>query len=464
LTGAKPPDEASAGLPPLAVLIVDDEKNIRATLRMCLEAIGAQVVEAASAEAARTACLRQPFDLAFVDLRLGEANGLTLIPPLLAASPLLEIVVVTAYGTVETAVEAIQLGARDVLQKPFSPPQIRAIAERVDRRRNLAIKLRDLRSEVERTTTGIAFESRSPRVRQLLGILAKAATHDVSVLLRGENGTGKSVLARQLHALSARSAKPFVVVNCPTLSQELLASELFGHARGAFTGAVRDQAGRVEAAEDGTLFLDEIGELPSPLQAKLLRFLQDRQFERLGETQTRTAHVRIVAATNRDIEAEVAAGRFREDLLFRLNTFEITVPPLRERREDLLPLAYRFLALFAASEEGAPPPALSPEAEAALLAYDWPGNLRELRNAMERAAILATGTRIGCESLPDRINSSAGQKAPPYLGGDYTLEEIEREHIQLVLGRTATAEEAARILGIDTSTLWRRRKRYEGGG
>ena len=452
------------GLPPLAVLVVDDEKNIRATLRMCLEAIGAQVVEAASAEVAKTACLRQPFDLAFVDLRLGEANGLTLIPPLLAACPLLEIVVVTAYGTVETAVEAIQLGARDVLQKPFSPPQIRAIAERVERRRGLALKLRDLRSEVESTTAGIAFESRSPRVRQLLAILAKAATHDVSVLLRGENGTGKSVLARQLHALSARSARPFVVVNCPTLSQELLASELFGHARGAFTGAVRDQAGRVEAAEGGTLFLDEIGELPPPLQAKLLRFLQDRQFERLGETQTRTAHVRIVAATNRDIEAEIAAGRFREDLLFRLNTFEITVPPLRDRREDILPLAYRFLALFAESAHGSPPHVLSPEAEAALLSYDWPGNIRELRNAMERAAILATGPRIGCESLPERVGRGTGQKVPPHLGGDYTLEEIERAHIQLVLGRTATAEEAARILGIDTSTLWRRRKRYEGGG
>ncbi|HEX2570461.1 MAG TPA: sigma-54 dependent transcriptional regulator [Polyangia bacterium] len=464
MTGAKPLDETSAGLPPLAVLIVDDEKNIRATLRMCLEAIGAQVVEAASAEAAHSACQRQPFDLAFVDLRLGEANGLTLIPPLLAASPLLEIVVITAYGTVETAVEAIQLGARDVLQKPFSPAQIRAIAERVDRRRGLTLKLRDLRTQVESAAPDIAFESRSPRVRQLLAILAKAATHDVSVLLRGENGTGKSVLARQLHTLSGRSAKPFVVVNCPTLSPELLASELFGHARGAFTGAVKDQEGRVEAAEGGTLFLDEIGELPPSLQAKLLRFLQDRQFERLGENQTRTAHVRIVAATNRDIEAEVAAGRFRQDLLFRLNTFEITVPPLRERREDILPLAYRFLALFAESEQGAPPSTLSPEAEAALLAYDWPGNLRELRNAMERAAILAAGPRIDCESLPDRIGRSAGHKAPPHLGGDYTLEEIEREHIQRVLGRTATAEEAARILGIDTSTLWRRRKRYEGGG
>jgi NtrC-family two-component system response regulator AlgB len=441
---------------PLQVLIVDDEKNIRATLRMCLEAVGAHVVEATTAEAARAASQRQAFDLAFLDLRLGQENGLTLIQPLLAASPLLEIVVVTAYGTVENAVEAIQLGARDVLQKPFSPPQIRDIAAKVERRRGLERQLHELRSQVASSAPELAFESRSPRVRQVLGILAKAATRDVSVLLRGENGTGKSVLARQLHALSARSQKSFVVVNCPTLSEDLLASELFGHARGAFTGAVRDQPGRVESAEGGTLFLDEIGELPPSLQAKLLRFLQDRQFERVGENQTRSADVRIVAATNRDLEAEVKAGRFREDLLFRLNTIEIVVPPLRERREDILPLAHRFLAFLA--EPGSE---LSAEVEASLTAYDWPGNVRELRNAIERASILAAGRRIALDSLPERI---AGHEttAAPHLGGKFTLEEIEREHIRRILAVAPTAEEAARILGIDTSTLWRRRKKYEG--
>jgi NtrC-family two-component system response regulator AlgB len=332
--------------PPLAVLVIDDEKNIRATLRVCLEALGAEVVEAATAGAAQTASARQPFDLAFLDLRLGSSNGLELIPVLLQQSPLIDVVVVTAHGTVENAVEAIQLGAREVLQKPFTPAQIRDIAARVRKRHLLESRLRHLRSELETAAPELELESRSPRVRQLLGVLAKAAQHDVSVLLRGENGTGKSVLARQLHALSARAAQPFVVVNCPTLSEELLASELFGHSRGAFTGAVRDQPGRVEAAAGGTLFLDEIGELQSSLQAKLLRFLQDRQFERVGENVTRTADVRIIAATNRDLEAEVKAGRFREDLLFRLNTFELLVPPLRERSEDILPLAYRFLAVF----------------------------------------------------------------------------------------------------------------------
>jgi NtrC-family two-component system response regulator AlgB len=445
--------------PALDVLVVDDEKNIRATLRVCLEGFGTRVVEAASAEAAKTAVVRQQFDLAFLDLRLGESNGLALIPPMLAASPLIDIVVVTAYGTVENAVEAIQLGARDVLQKPFTPDQIRAVVDKVRGRRALEQRMVELRRELESTSPEIELESRSPRVRQLLGVLAKAASHDVSVLLRGENGTGKSQLARQLHALSARAKGPFVVVNCPTLSEELLASELFGHARGAFTGAVKDQPGRVEAASGGTLFLDEIGELPPSLQAKLLRFLQDRAFERVGESQTRTADVRIVAATNRDLEADVAAGRFRQDLLFRLNTFEVVVPPLRERREDIAPLAHRFLALLARETPGAVRRELSADAESAIVSYDWPGNIRELRNAMERAAILAAGPRIGVDLLPERI---AAHDRMPHLGGDYTLDEIERDHIRRVLERTSTADEAAKVLGIDSSTLWRKRKRYEG--
>ncbi len=397
---------------PLDVLIIDDEKNIRATLRVCLEDVGARVVEAASAEAAKTALLRRSFALAFLDLRLGEDNGLTLIPALLAANPTLEIVVVTAYGTAANAVEALQLGARNVLQKPFSPAQIREVVERVRERASLTLQLRALHSRAETSAPQIDVESRSPAVRELLGVLAKAATRDVSVLLRGENGTGKSVLAKYLHALSARADKPLVTVNCPTLSEELLTSELFGHARGAFTGAVRDQPGRVEAAEGGTLFLDEIGELPSSLQAKLLRFLQDREFERVGENQTRSANVRVVAATNRELDAEVRAGRFREDLLFRLNTFELVVPPLRERREDILPLARRFLALFAVGAPSAPRFELTPEAEAALTSYDWPGNLRELRNAMERASIMAAGAVDRHRALA-RAHPRHHRRAPP---------------------------------------------------
>jgi NtrC-family two-component system response regulator AlgB len=285
----------------------------------------------------------------------------------------------------------------------------------------------------------------------------RAAASDVSVLLRGESGTGKGVLARLLHDRSARATGPFVVISCPTLSQELLASELFGHAKGAFTGAIRDNAGRVEAADRGTLFLDEIAEIPPSLQAKLLRFLQEKEFERVGESRTRRADVRLVAATNRDLEAEVAAGRFREDLLYRLNVVEVRVPALRERAEDVLPLARRFAAFFAAAAKR-PTPELSPAAQDVLTAHGWPGNVRELRNVIEHAVMLWPAAVIEPHAFPERI---AGRAAPQAgLGGDVSIDDLEREHILRVLARKPTLEQAAEALGIDVSTLWRKRKKY----
>jgi NtrC-family two-component system response regulator AlgB len=374
---------SSASGPRLNVLVVDDEKNIRTTLVACLESVACRTTEAANSASARSAVDRAVFDLVFLDLRLGEENGLDLLPPILASSPKTEVVIVTAFATISTAVDAIQKGARDYLPKPFTPAQIRHIVDRVAKQRALEREVEVLRSQVDHGGPEVEFHSDAPVMRQVFDLLAKAAGHDVPVMLRGENGTGKSVLARRLHLQSERRERPFVVVNCPTLSEELLASELFGHAKGAFTGAVRDQAGRVEAAEGGTLFLDEIAELPPALQAKLLRFVQDHEFERLGETQTRYADVRIVAATNRDLDAEVKAGRFREDLLYRLNTIEVLVPPLRERREDIVPLARRFAAFFGAKKGrgdlARQIPELTPEAEAVLSRYDWPGNVRELR-------------------------------------------------------------------------------------
>jgi NtrC-family two-component system response regulator AlgB len=263
-----------------------------------------------------------------------------------------------------------------------------------------------------------------------------------------------------IHDLSPRARNPFVVVNCPTLSEELLASELFGHAKGAFTGAVRDQAGRVEAAEGGTLFLDEIGEISPSLQAKLLRFLEEKEFERIGENRTRRANVRMIAATNRRLEDQVAKGLFREDLLYRLNVIDLQLPPLRERPEDILRLARRFLAFFAKAARRQPP-RLSEAAEAALLAYAWPGNIRELRNTLERAVILWPAQIVEPEAFPAHISAHSRAQAPQ-IGGNFSLEAIEREHIARVLGRSGTLEEAAAILGIDASTLWRKRKKYEG--
>jgi two-component system, NtrC family, response regulator AlgB len=441
----------------LRALVVDDEKNIRTTLAMCLEGLGCEVAVAATPEAARSQVTHQPFDLAFVDLRLADASGLDLVPELIAVQPQLHIVIITAYATIDTAVAAVKRGAREYLPKPFTPAQIRKLVNDLYERRKLERKVEELEAQLKESVPEADLQTGSPRMRAALETAVRAAGSDVSVLLRGESGTGKGVLARLVHTRSGRAAAPFVTVNCPTLSGELLASELFGHVKGSFTGAVRDQPGRVEAAEGGTLFLDEIAEIPPTLQAKLLRFVQDREFERLGENRTRRADVRVVTATNRDLTAAVAQGSFREDLLYRLNVVEIVVPPLRERSEDVLPLARHLLTFFAVTA-GRPAPELSPEAERVLLAYAWPGNVRELRNVIEHAVMLWPAATIEPHAFPERI---AGRtNGGPALGSDASLDAIEREHILRVLARKPTLEAAAESLGIDASTLWRKRKKY----
>jgi NtrC-family two-component system response regulator AlgB len=458
MTASPASTSASASDEKLRVLVIDDEKNIRQTLGMFLEKLNCEVHLASTSEAAVAVLARQSMELAFLDLRLGTERGEELIPKLLALGPSLPIVVFTAYATIETAVDTLRRGAWDYLPKPYTPDQIRQLVARARERRGLTQQVADLESRLARAQPALDTSSESPPMRQVHDLIARAAKTDAQVLFRGETGTGKTALARLLHDESARRDRPFAVVNCPTLSADLLASELFGHARGAFTGAVKDQPGRVDAADGGTLFLDEIGEMPVALQAKLLRFLQDKQYERVGETETRTADVRIIAATNRDIEADIQAGHFREDLLYRLNVIEIRVPALRERPEDILRLARRFLAFFA-STLGRPVPELSKEAEAMMVSYRWPGNVRELRNAIERAVILWPAEVISREAFPDRVASLFPVR--PFVGGDFSLDDVEREHILRVTGRTGTLEEAAEILKIDTSTLWRKRKRYE---
>ena len=455
------PVEPARGVAPLAVLVVDDEKNIRTTLATCLEAAGCRAVAVGSVDRALEAVEREPFDVAFVDLRLGAEPGMELIPRLLAARPGISIVVITAYSTVESAVQAIKLGAADYLPKPFTPAQIRHVVDQVGRRRTIIQRVADVEARLASEVPEADLHTASPKMRAVMDLLSLAAGSDAPILLRGENGTGKGVLARALHAQSARGTRPFVTVNCPTLSEDLLASELFGHAKGAFTGAVKDQAGRVEAAEGGTVFLDEIGEISPALQAKLLRFVQEKQFERVGETRTRHADVRLVAASNRDLEKDVVEGRFRQDLLFRLNVIEVRVPALRERGEDILPLARGFLAFFARAS-GRSAPELTPETEVALTTYGWPGNVRELRNAMERATILWPGRSLVPEALPERMVVQSEVRRP-WLGGDFSLDEIEREQIVRVMRRAPTLEDAARILGIDGSTLWRKRKKLDEG-
>jgi len=443
---------------PMRILIVDDEPNIRRTLRLALESGGHAVEEAASVESALRRVEREPCDVALVDLRLGRESGLDLMETLLVGQPRLAVVLITAHASIDTAIEAMRRGAFDYLPKPFTPTQVRAVLERVVRVRGLRDRVAGLEDRVRAEVPEAEFESQDPQVCHTFEQARLVASTDAVVLLRGENGTGKGVLARALHAWSKRADGPFITVSCPSLNAELLESGLFGHVRGAFTSAVRDAVGKVAAAEGGTLFLDEIGDLPIGLQPKLLRFLQERKYERVGEAATRAADVRVIAATNRDLEVAVASGVFREDLLYRLNVIELTMPPLR-RRTDVLALADHLLAFFA-RQTGRRLSHFTPEARASLTHHEWPGNLRELRNAVERAAIFATGPEIGLADLPERIARAkvvAGGSVE--VGRRVTLEQLETEHISRVLGMTASLEEAAEILGIDPSTLYRKRKR-----
>ncbi len=438
------------------VLVVDDESNIRKTLAICLEAEGHHVTAVSNFQDAVAEASRRTFHMAFVDLRLGTASGLDLIPALISGSPWMKIVVITAYASIDTAVEAMRRGATDYIPKPFSPAQVLLAVRKVEEVRTLEWKVAALREDLERAAPEVRFSSDSPAMQRAMEVTRQVAPTDAAVLLRGESGTGKTVLARAIHGWSRRSAKPFGVVSCPSLPTELLMSELFGHAKGAFTGAVRDNPGRIAACEGGTLFLDEIGDLPLSLQPKLLRFLQDQEYERLGDPSTRKADVRIITATNRDLEEEVKAGRFREDLFYRLNVIQIGIPPLRERSQDLEALATQLLAFYGRIHHrnftG-----FTEEAMRMLKSHTWPGNLRELRNVIERASILCRSDRIGAEYFPGNILTSG---TTPGIGDRVRLEKIEEEHIRRVLAAAKSLQEAAEVLGIDQATLWRRRKQY----
>ncbi len=442
--------------PSLHVLVVDDEINIRKTLTIALETEGHKVTAVSNFQDALAEASRKSFELAFVDLRLGTDDGLDLIPALLAASPWLKIIVITAYASIDTAVEAIRRGATDYIPKPFTPAQIDLSVRKVFEVRSLEQKVAALQEDLGRQHPEIDFSSSSPRMQRAVSVARQAAASEATILLSGESGTGKTVLARAIHAWSARAAKPFSLISCPSFPPELLESELFGHVKGAFTGAVRDNPGRIAVTDGGTLFLDEIGDLPLPLQPKLLRFVQEREYERVGDTVTRKADVRLIAATNTNLGEAVKAGRFREDLYFRLSVIPIEIPPLRERPEDVPVLAERLLAFHARNNHRSFL-GFKDDALRALVAHAWPGNVRELSNAIERAVILCPADRVGLECLPANLTPGGTEVK---IGDPVSLDRIEESHIRRVLANTKSLQEAAAVLGIDQATLWRRRKEY----
>ena len=442
----------------MRILVVDDHRTVRLAISQAVRSEGHEADTADTGRVAQLKLQEERFDLVVLDLHLeGEADGLEYLAKLQKISPGLSVVICTAQASIDTAVEAMRRGAIDYLEKPFTPEQLRTVLSRVERIQRLKQRAEGLADQVARTGPRPDFSSEDIAMKAIVDVVERSANTRATVLFLGENGTGKSQLARHVHGLSAAADGPFVTVNCPSLSRELLESELFGHVQGAFTGAIKDKWGKVEAARGGTLFLDEIGELPAELQPKLLRLLQERAYERVGDTKTRHADVRVIAATNRDLAAAVKAGTFREDLFYRLNVITVTVPALRERPADLARLAKSYLQYFA-EDAGRPVQTFSAAAWAALRAHPWPGNLRELRNVIERAVILARGNEIELGDLPAELGTSVEPSVE--LGALVSLEALEREHVRRVIARTVRLEDAAAVLGIDSATLYRRRKRW----
>jgi len=436
------------------VLLVDDEPNVLKTLTICLGAMGLNVTACKGPlEALDVIRERSAFDLAFLDLKMYPIDGIELMLQIQQINPDITVVIITAHGTVDTAVEAIKKGAFDYLQKPFELDELRRFIEKALRFHGLKQENSQLRSELERSqgSTGQII-TRNPSMLGLISLAERVADTPLTVLIEGESGTGKELFAGLIHRTSARAKKSFVRVNCAALPENLLESELFGHVRGSFTGAHKDRIGRFELADKGTIFLDEIGELPLQLQAKLLRVLQSHEFERLGESRTRNVDVRVVAATNRDLGAEITAGRFREDLYYRLNAVRIKIPPLRERKEDIPLLVQSFINKYAPERTGL---TMAVEALGLLIEHPWKGNVRELENVVSRAVFLARGEEITVADLPEEFRSYRSS-----IPTSQTLEAMERDHIARVIAESKSFEEAARKLDIDSATLWRKRRKY----
>jgi DNA-binding NtrC family response regulator len=441
------------------ILVVEDEELMRSILRQILEDAGYRVVSADRAESAIAAFSANDIALTLTDIKMPGADGLALLDQIKSLDPEAVVIVMTAFSSTDTAIAALRKGAYDYVTKPFVNEDLLQTVKNAVTQRQLFRENRVLRRELRRQFNFAEIIGTSDQLRLVFNIVDKVADTSASVLIQGESGTGKELIARSIHFNSRRSEKPFLAINCGALPESLLESELFGHTRGAFTGAVADKKGHFRSASGGTLFLDEIGEMPLPLQVKLLRALQEQEVTPVGSSDAHKFDTRILAATNKDLAAEVAVGHFREDLFYRLNVIEITVPPLRSRREDI-PLLVKHFVAHSSDRQNAPAKPVSKDAMLALINYYWPGNVRELENAIERAFILSAD-EIDLASLPPKIRQSPVSEIRDSQGLRPTLDEVERRYVLETL--TAVDDDkalAAEILGIDLSTLYRKLKRY----
>ena len=442
------------------ILIVDDEEAQRKVLAGFLRKRGFEVVQAGDVGAAREIAAARTIDLVLTDMRMPGQTGLDLLGELYRLNPEVPVIVMTAFGTVATAVDAMKKGAADYLTKPIDLDELEVLIARTLERRALVSENEELRRLVESRYRLEGLESANPRMQEAINVAARAAASRATILIRGESGTGKELLARAVHYASPRARKPLVAVNVAALSESLIESELFGHERGAFTGADRERRGRFELADGGTLFLDEVGDLPLATQVKLLRVLQEQAIERVGGSRTIQVDVRIIAATHRDLEAMVRAGEFREDLYYRLNVVAVTIPPLRERREDVPLLVDRFLRRFAA-ESRSKATGISREALDYLLKYPYEGNVRELENLIHRAVVLARGAVITTADLPLHV---PGLKAESSVDDGTFVERVERFERQLIDAAMERAggvqTQAARLLGMSERHLRYKLRKY----
>jgi len=447
------------------ILVVDDDEALRDSLALLLAAEGYEVLTAGDADGA-LARLDEPVDVVLCDVRMPGTDGLELLPELIRRLPGAPVLLMSAYGSGDLAVEALKRGAFDYLAKPFQPAEVLLAIKKARERERLRRSNALLQRDVHRATGDRPIVAASPRMIDLLEVLERAAEYKATVLLTGESGTGKEVLARTIHGQSARRTQAFVAVNCAAIPETLLESELFGHARGAFTGADRARRGLFVEADGGTLFLDEIGEMPPPLQAKLLRVLQEEEVMPVGESKPRRIDVRVIAATSRDLERDVASGRFREDLFYRLDVFRLRVPPLRERREDVPLLVDHFIGRFRETL-GKPIRTIADDALDRLVDHAWPGNVRELENVIERAMILADGDRIAIHDLPDAIATPPKATADASAAtGDFSMRRARRRFEADLIRRALEATggnrtRAARLLEISHRALLYKIKDYD---